>query len=80
MVKLVISDHDLLQSIRKRKRKERRRNCCKYCVLTEKMSIQVSRLIEMQTPLYLEGVRNLHPYFQRELCQESEINCASNLQ
>lgn len=25
----------------------------------------VSRLIEMQTPLYLEGVRNLHPYFQR---------------
>ncbi|XP_022750273.1 AFG1-like ATPase isoform X2 [Durio zibethinus] len=27
----------------------------------------VSRLIEMQTPLYLEGVRFLHPYFQREL-------------
>ncbi|OWM86701.1 hypothetical protein CDL15_Pgr015737 [Punica granatum] len=25
----------------------------------------VSRLIEMQTPLYLEGVRALHPYFQR---------------
>ncbi|CAL1375073.1 unnamed protein product [Linum trigynum] len=24
----------------------------------------VSRLIEMQTPLYLEGVRALHPYFQ----------------
>ncbi|KAK3212301.1 hypothetical protein Dsin_017007 [Dipteronia sinensis] len=24
----------------------------------------VSRLIEMQTPLYLEGVRSLHPYFQ----------------
>ncbi|GMN45157.1 hypothetical protein TIFTF001_014348 [Ficus carica] len=40
----------------------------------------VSRLIEMQTPLYLEGVRNLHPYFRRELCQESEIDCASNLQ
>ncbi|XP_021275715.1 lactation elevated protein 1 isoform X2 [Herrania umbratica] len=27
----------------------------------------VSRLIEMQTPLYLEGVCFLHPYFQREL-------------
>ncbi|XP_010670641.2 uncharacterized protein LOC104887655 isoform X1 [Beta vulgaris subsp. vulgaris] len=26
----------------------------------------VSRLIEMQTPLYLEGVRYLHPYFQRQ--------------
>ncbi|OMO61700.1 ATPase, AFG1-like protein [Corchorus capsularis] len=26
----------------------------------------VSRLIEMQTPLYLEGVRSLHPYFQRD--------------
>ncbi|XP_059658129.1 uncharacterized protein LOC132304463 isoform X2 [Cornus florida] len=26
----------------------------------------VSRLIEMQTPLYLEGVRNLHPYFQKQ--------------
>ncbi|XP_021608209.1 AFG1-like ATPase isoform X2 [Manihot esculenta] len=26
----------------------------------------VSRLIEMQTPLYLEGVRMLHPYFQRQ--------------
>ncbi|KAK2979237.1 hypothetical protein RJ640_021143 [Escallonia rubra] len=25
-----------------------------------------SRLIEMQTPLYLEGVRDLHPYFQME--------------
>ncbi|KAJ9184018.1 hypothetical protein P3X46_007802 [Hevea brasiliensis] len=25
-----------------------------------------SRLIEMQTPLYLEGVRMLHPYFQRQ--------------
>ncbi|KAH7524667.1 hypothetical protein FEM48_Zijuj06G0144000 [Ziziphus jujuba var. spinosa] len=29
----------------------------------------VSRLIEMQTPLYLEGVRLLHPYFRRQ-CQE----------
>ncbi|KAL5729556.1 peroxisome-assembly ATPase [Ranunculus cassubicifolius] len=26
----------------------------------------VSRLIEMQTPLYLEGVSSLHPYFQRQ--------------
>ncbi|KAJ4826572.1 hypothetical protein Tsubulata_008522 [Turnera subulata] len=26
----------------------------------------VSRLIEMQTPLYLEGVRTLHPFFQRQ--------------
>uniref|UniRef100_A0A7C9AKV8 Adenosinetriphosphatase n=1 Tax=Opuntia streptacantha TaxID=393608 RepID=A0A7C9AKV8_OPUST len=26
----------------------------------------VSRLIEMQTPFYLEGVRYLHPYFQRQ--------------
>ncbi|PSS17771.1 Lactation elevated protein [Actinidia chinensis var. chinensis] len=26
----------------------------------------VSRLIEMQTPLYLEGVRYLHPYFQKQ--------------
>ncbi|KAF9681221.1 hypothetical protein SADUNF_Sadunf06G0202800 [Salix dunnii] len=26
----------------------------------------VSRLIEMQTPLYLEGVRSLHPYFQKQ--------------
>ncbi|XP_050364798.1 uncharacterized protein LOC126783383 [Argentina anserina] len=26
----------------------------------------VSRLIEMQTPLYLEGVHSLHPYFQRQ--------------
>ncbi|KAK4793344.1 hypothetical protein SAY86_023779 [Trapa natans] len=27
----------------------------------------VSRMIEMQTPIYLEGVRSLHPYFQRQL-------------
>lgn len=26
----------------------------------------VSRLIEMQTPFYLEGVRSLHPYFQTQ--------------
>ncbi|GAV88371.1 AFG1_ATPase domain-containing protein [Cephalotus follicularis] len=35
----------------------------------------VSRLIEMQTPLYLEGVRLLHPYFERQ-CQESGGNHA----
>ncbi|KAA0038805.1 lactation elevated protein 1 isoform X1 [Cucumis melo var. makuwa] len=33
----------------------------------------VSRLIEMQTPLYLEGVRNIHPYFQRRE-QESSVD------
>ncbi|KGN60246.2 AFG1-like ATPase isoform X1 [Cucumis sativus] len=33
----------------------------------------VSRLIEMQTPLYLEGVRNVHPYFQRRE-QESSVD------
>ncbi|KAL5559328.1 hypothetical protein UlMin_035539 [Ulmus minor] len=37
----------------------------------------VSRLIEMQTPLYLEGVYNLHPFFQRK-SQELESNCATN--
>ncbi|KAL4372108.1 hypothetical protein AHAS_Ahas06G0232800 [Arachis hypogaea] len=26
----------------------------------------VSRLVEMQTPLYLDGVRDVHPYFQRQ--------------
>ncbi|KAM1134472.1 hypothetical protein ACFX19_044297 [Malus domestica] len=26
----------------------------------------VSRLIEMQTPVYLEGVHSLHPYFQKQ--------------
>ncbi|KAK5817438.1 Lactation elevated protein 1 [Gossypium arboreum] len=34
----------------------------------------VSRLIEMQTPLYLEGVRSLHPYFQRK--HQSFKNCS----
>lgn len=29
-------------------------------------SLQVSRLIEMQTPLYLEGVRYIHPYFHEK--------------
>ncbi|XP_062164195.1 uncharacterized protein LOC133870928 isoform X1 [Alnus glutinosa] len=38
----------------------------------------VSRLIEMQTPLYLEGVRTLHPYFRRPH-QEFEDECASTL-
>lgn len=32
--------------------------------LKNKLLMQVSRLIEMQTPLYLEGVCDLHPYFQ----------------
>lgn len=26
--------------------------------------LQVSRLIEMQSPLYLKGVRFIHPYYQ----------------
>lgn len=39
----------------------------------------VSRLIEMQTPVYLEGVHSLHPYFQRRR-QESENITAENLQ
>ncbi|XP_038695339.1 putative ATPase N2B isoform X2 [Tripterygium wilfordii] len=34
----------------------------------------VSRLIEMQTTLYLDGVHTLHPYFQR---REYADNCAS---
>lgn len=38
----------------------------------------VSRLIEMQTPLYLEGVHTLHPYFRRQL-QELEYRCASTM-
>ncbi|KAF4402153.1 hypothetical protein G4B88_017665 [Cannabis sativa] len=37
----------------------------------------VSRLIEMQTPLYLEGVGSLHPYFRR---QQSETKSANYLQ
>lgn len=37
-----------------------------YCVLWRVFfSAQVSRLIEMQTPLYLEGVQHLHPYFSK---------------
>ncbi|XP_022936535.1 AFG1-like ATPase [Cucurbita moschata] len=39
----------------------------------------VSRLIEMQTPLYLEGVRNLHPYFQRRE-PESLVDSAARFQ
>ncbi|CAA2953920.1 ATPase N2B [Olea europaea subsp. europaea] len=39
----------------------------------------VSRLIEMQTPLYLEGVRNLHPYFQSQQ-QSYEVLSANALQ
>ncbi|KAK4274426.1 hypothetical protein QN277_017646 [Acacia crassicarpa] len=39
----------------------------------------VSRLIEMQTPLYLDGVSNFHPYFQRQR-QESQFIPRENLQ
>ncbi|KAJ6743677.1 ATPASE N2B [Salix viminalis] len=39
----------------------------------------VSRLIEMQTPLYLEGVRSLHPYFQKQSQGFGNI-LSSNLQ
>ncbi|KAF7137158.1 hypothetical protein RHSIM_Rhsim07G0157100 [Rhododendron simsii] len=40
----------------------------------------VSRLIEMQTPLYLGGVRYLHPYFQKhQSCDtKKEITSLSN--
>lgn len=38
-----------------------------------------SRLIEMQTPLYLEGVRSLHPYFQKQHQGSGNI-LSSNLQ
>ncbi|PIA65637.1 hypothetical protein AQUCO_00100860v1 [Aquilegia coerulea] len=37
----------------------------------------VSRLIEMQTPLYLDGVFSLHPYFQRKphtVCDHSRTS------
>ncbi|ESW33213.1 hypothetical protein PHAVU_001G051900 [Phaseolus vulgaris] len=33
----------------------------------------VSRLIEMQTPLYLDGVSNFHPYFQRQHKQLQQL-------
>lgn len=39
----------------------------------------VSRLIEMQTPLYLEGVRNLHPYFKSRQ-QSYEVLSANAIQ
>ncbi|CAI8605937.1 unnamed protein product [Vicia faba] len=38
----------------------------------------VSRLIEMQTPLYLDGVSDFHPYFQRHH-EKNQINCDSLL-
>lgn len=41
--------------------------------------MQVSRLIEMQTPLYLEGVCDLHPYFQIQP-QELRYDNARTLQ
>ncbi|KAH0988802.1 hypothetical protein GBA52_000285 [Prunus armeniaca] len=39
----------------------------------------VSRLIEMQTPVYLEGVHSLHPYFQRQRLEFENIS-AGNIQ
>ncbi|BAT82318.1 hypothetical protein LR48_Vigan462s000900 [Vigna angularis] len=33
----------------------------------------VSRLIEMQTPLYLDGVSDFHPYFQRQYKQSQQL-------
>ncbi|KAL0372231.1 UNVERIFIED_CONTAM: putative ATPase N2B [Sesamum calycinum] len=35
-------------------------------VMSMRIRDKVSRLIEMQTPLYLEGVSYLHPYFQEK--------------
>lgn len=35
----------------------------------------VSRLIEMQTPLYLSGVRYLHPYFQKHQSCNTKSEC-----
>lgn len=40
----------------------------------------ISRLIEMQTPFYLEGVHYLHPYFQARRHNEFENTSASALQ
>ncbi|QHN89011.1 AFG1-family ATPase [Arachis hypogaea] len=34
----------------------------------------VSRLVEMQTPLYLDGVRDVHPYFQRQRRRSQKSN------
>ncbi|KAF3447131.1 hypothetical protein FNV43_RR12311 [Rhamnella rubrinervis] len=40
----------------------------------------VSRLIEMQTPLYLEGVSSLHPYNRKQYQQEFQNHRATSLQ
>jgi len=48
-------------------------------ILKDKLPMQASRLIEMQTPLYLEGVRSLHPYFQKQHQGSGNI-LSSNLQ
>ncbi|XP_026666106.2 putative ATPase N2B isoform X2 [Phoenix dactylifera] len=40
----------------------------------------VSRLIEMQTPLYIEGVRAFHPFFQQHSQQLSICSTSSSLQ
>ncbi|CAL8105451.1 unnamed protein product [Prunus armeniaca] len=37
----------------------------------------VSRLIEMQTPVYLEGVHSLHPYFQRQRLEFENISAGN---
>ncbi|KAJ8751625.1 hypothetical protein K2173_025780 [Erythroxylum novogranatense] len=37
----------------------------------------VSRLIEMQTPLYLEGVHTIHPSFQRQQGRYNDIHSGS---
>lgn len=42
-----------------------------YCVERKILLMQVSRLIEMQTPLYVEAVQHVHPYFD-SLHNESE--------
>ncbi|KAL3844302.1 hypothetical protein ACJIZ3_001705 [Penstemon smallii] len=39
----------------------------------------VSRLIEMQTPLYLDGVRYLHPYFQGNKIEVPEIDSTTTI-
>jgi len=36
----------------------------KLLCLLKFLMIQVSRLIKMQTPFYLEGVHYLHPFYQ----------------
>ncbi|XP_073115443.1 KRR1 small subunit processome component isoform X3 [Elaeis guineensis] len=44
------------------------------------MSLKVSRLIEMQTPLYIDGIHAFHPFFQRHSQQLSICSTSSGLQ